>query len=179
MLAELHPESNTDPAVLGGLIAMICRHDAPPRLYHHAAHVNNSDIEGQDGSGIVTGQHLRDERERHPSLAGLLLDISHPKAPIADKRAIAIARDHYGLDVVVRRLATEKDDTFLVTATSGARFILKIAHPMEPLPELDLQVAVLRHLENRFPGIPVPRILPNTSGSFMTPTGDELSLIHI
>lgn len=107
------------------------------------------------------------------SLAGLLRDISLPKVPISDERAVAIARKSYGIDASVRRLATEKDDTFIARLDSGDQFILKIAHPLEPLAELDLQIAVLRHLENRAPALPVPRIHPNVDGAFLTTVEED------
>lgn len=109
-----------------------------------------------------------EKRNGQSSLVGLLFDLSHPRIPLAEELAVALAWKSYGVDGNVRRLATEKDDTFIVKAPTGAQFILKVAHPLEPMAELELQISVLRHLEARSPGVPVPRVLPNVDGSFLT-----------
>jgi hydroxylysine kinase len=61
-------------------------------------------------------------------------------------------------------LATEKDDTFRVDAPDGHRYILKVAHPLEPESEVSLQIEVLRHIAIIDPGIPVPRLVPGCNG---------------
>lgn len=92
--------------------------------------------------------------------------LSTPFERIEPAAAARIARDGYGLDGTLHRLDTEKDDTFRLD-TAGGRFILKIANPGESLGELDLQVAVLRHLEAHAPDLPVPRILPDRDGAYL------------
>lgn len=102
------------------------------------------------------------------SLAADLVDLSVPRAPIVEQEAVEIAFQRYGLVGRVQRFATEKDDTFLLDAAHSGRFILKIAHPSERSDELDLQVAVLRHLEVQAPAVPVPRMLPDVTGSYLS-----------
>lgn len=83
----------------------------------------------------------------------------------ADTEAVrAFARRHYGIDTVLRRLATEADDTFIVESPTATRFILKIAHAAETPQDLDLQIAVLAHLAEHAPELPVPRVLHNRMG---------------
>jgi Ser/Thr protein kinase RdoA (MazF antagonist) len=77
---------------------------------------------------------------------------------------VEIARRTFALEAEAVRFATEKDDTFRLDLADGRRCVLKIAHPSEPRDELDLQVAVLRHLERRAAHLPVPRTLPDRQG---------------
>lgn len=78
--------------------------------------------------------------------------------------AQAAVRAVYGLNGVVKRLSSERDETFLFTATDGAAFILKIANPAEDPATLDFQDGALLHLQVVAPGVPVPRLLPTLEG---------------
>ena len=45
--------------------------------------------------------------------------------------AVAIAQDHYGLDVEARPIVSERDQNFLLRNADGRRFVLKIANALE------------------------------------------------
>lgn len=94
-----------------------------------------------------------------------LADLAAPFIRMQDDEAIGTALRHYGLAGRIERLATEKDDTFRLETEDGKRYILKIANPVEPRSEIDLQVAVLRHIEAGDPALPVPRVMPNLAGA--------------
>lgn len=89
------------------------------------------------------------------------------------------AQTHYGLSGDFRRLDTEKDDTFLVSAGDGRRYILKFANPGETHAELDLQVATLLHLERHAPDLPVPRVLPDNAGAHLPEFEAQDGLRHV
>ncbi|MDH3452745.1 MAG: phosphotransferase, partial [Gammaproteobacteria bacterium] len=72
-------------------------------------------------------------------------------------RALEIAQSLYGLEGVVRPLASERDQNFLIE-TMGGRFVLKIANSAEPLAALELQNAVLLHLARLAPDLGTPRV---------------------
>ena len=76
---------------------------------------------------------------------------------------VAVA-DVYGLAGVVKRLSSERDETFLFTRTDGTDFILKIANPAEDPAALEFQDGALLHLEAAAPAVPVPRLVPTQSG---------------
>lgn len=95
----------------------------------------------------------------------VLEDLAAPFARMGDDEAIQVAAFHYGLKGTVDRLVTEKDDTFRLQTENGRRFILKIANPVEPQSEIDLQVSLLEYIEKHDPSIPVPRVIPNKSGA--------------
>ncbi|AMS45110.1 phosphotransferase [Aminobacter aminovorans] len=71
--------------------------------------------------------------------------------------AEAIAARVYNIQGTATRFETEKDDTFLLHSADLRKFVLKIAHPSERIEELDFQVALLRHIAERAPDLPVPR----------------------
>ncbi len=98
--------------------------------------------------------------------------------PIADAAAAEIAARVFGLQGALKRLETEKDDTFRLT-TEGGVFILKIANPGESLAELDLQARALLHIARADPGLPVPRIIPALDGAILPQIEDRGSLRHL
>jgi hydroxylysine kinase len=83
---------------------------------------------------------------------------------VSEAEASALAATSYGWRANAKRLATEKDDTFCLTRDDGARSILKIANPSESESELDLQVRLLAHIEQRDALIPAPRVLESKNG---------------
>ena len=83
--------------------------------------------------------------------------------------AIAIMRRVYGIDGIATRFSTEKDDTFRIDASDGARYVLKVSNPGETAEEIDLQVSAMRHVAEVAPRLPVPRVLPGTDGRWVVP----------
>ena len=86
--------------------------------------------------------------------ASELSDFCHP---VGTAEAEVIAARLYNIRGSATRFETEKDDTFLIDCFGCEKFVLKIAHPSERVEELDFQVALLRHLAERAPDLPVPR----------------------
>lgn len=89
------------------------------------------------------------------------------RVPEAD--AAELAHRIYGIHGQATRFATEKDDTFRIDAAGGARYVLKVSNPRESLDELDLQVAVLRHVEQVAPALPVPRVIESLEEVHIVP----------
>ncbi|WP_339109645.1 phosphotransferase [Thioclava sp. GXIMD4216] len=84
---------------------------------------------------------------------------------IGPEEAAALCQKTYGISGAMKRLETEKDDTYLISAPD-ARYILKIANPDEAQAELELQNAVLDHLAVHF-ARPAPRLIRAISGEGM------------
>ncbi|WP_313531301.1 phosphotransferase enzyme family protein [Shinella sp.] len=78
--------------------------------------------------------------------------------------AEAAVADVYGLTGAVKRLSSERDETFLFKRADGTDFILKIANPAEDPAALEFQDGALLHLETVAPAVPVPRLVPTLSG---------------
>ena len=95
------------------------------------------------------------------------LSVGFPRLDKSD--AIAITRRVYGIEGTATRFSTEKDDTFRIDASDGARYVLKVSNPGETAEELDLQVAAMRHVASVAPRLPVPRVLPSIDGQFVVP----------
>lgn len=93
------------------------------------------------------------------------LELSAACHPVSAAEAEDVAKRLYGLSGSATRFDTEKDDTFLLDCGSKGKFVLKIAHPSERREELDLQVTLLRHIEERDPGLPVPRAYRDLAGA--------------
>jgi hydroxylysine kinase len=74
--------------------------------------------------------------------------------------ARAVAWELYRRNVVATRLDTEKDDTFELRESGRGRFIMKVSNPAETAAELELQVALLQHLSERDPLLPIPAVIP-------------------
>ncbi|MDP9588373.1 UNVERIFIED_ORG: Ser/Thr protein kinase RdoA (MazF antagonist) [Shinella zoogloeoides] len=70
----------------------------------------------------------------------------------------------YGLEGEVKRLSSERDETFLFRRTDGTAFILKIANAAEDPAALEFQDGALLHLERAAPCVPVPRLIRTRTG---------------
>ncbi len=73
------------------------------------------------------------------------------------------ARERYNLDVTAKLLQSERDQNFLLTASDGRQFVLKISNGTEDQHFLDAQNRLLDHLERS--GITFcPQIIPAKDG---------------
>lgn len=81
---------------------------------------------------------------------------------LADAEAAVAAV--YGHAGAVKRLSSERDETFLFTRGDGTAFILKIANPAEDPAALEFQDGALQHLEAVAPAVPAPRLVPTLEG---------------
>ncbi|SAL71806.1 aminoglycoside phosphotransferase [Caballeronia arvi] len=78
--------------------------------------------------------------------------------------ASSLAAEVYGIRGTATKFATEKDDTFRINVDDGRKFILKVANPSEDESEIDFQVAMMVHIEDRDPEVPVPRVIADGQG---------------
>jgi hydroxylysine kinase len=69
-------------------------------------------------------------------------------------------RDHYGLIAQAERIATERDEQFLIRDASGQRYILKATNPRENPQIIDMQTQALLHVARVDPSLPTPRVVP-------------------
>ncbi len=94
---------------------------------------------------------------------------------LAEKEALRLGRDLYGLDVTVRPLPSYMDQNFLLTTQAGARYVLKIANAAEERAGLELQDAALEHLAKNAPDLGCPRVCPARNGEtlFQIPGKDH------
>lgn len=84
--------------------------------------------------------------------------------PMPIERALALARERYGLEADATRLTGERDENFKLVTRDRGRFVLKAANPAESAEVADLQIAALLHLERTDPWLPCPRVLRTLDG---------------
>jgi Ser/Thr protein kinase RdoA (MazF antagonist) len=93
--------------------------------------------------------------------------LAAPFVRMTDSALAVLAERGWGLQVEsVRRLATERDDTVLVTHAAG-RHVLKVAHPLDDPALLDFQCSAMRHALARDPGLPLATLLPDRDGAVL------------
>lgn len=98
------------------------------------------------------------------SLAG---DLAAPFISVSDSEAVTLAETQFGLRGHVRRFATEKDDTFLLTTPEGGKYTVKIANPGEPHAVLDFQIELLNHVNRIDASLPVPENVRGLNGRYI------------
>jgi 4-aminobutyrate aminotransferase-like enzyme/Ser/Thr protein kinase RdoA (MazF antagonist) len=76
-----------------------------------------------------------------------------------------IARSSFGIDGTVTALYGERDQNFHIRPEAGDGIVLKFIGSQEDPAVVDLQTAVLQHIAEVDPGLPVPRIVPTLEGA--------------
>lgn len=103
-------------------------------------------------------------RPQRPDDALLDDTLAAPFTRLDEAGALSLLSEGWGIEPVgVRRLDTERDDSFVVDGGSS-RYVLKVAHPLDDPAFLDLQCAALVHVADRDPGLPVSLVLPDVEG---------------
>jgi len=102
------------------------------------------------------------------------LDVARltPSPPVTTPDAAEAIRACFALSGELTRLPGEADDNFLLHPGGQQRYVVKFAHLRADPAVVDVQVRVLRHIEQTAPGLPVPRVLPATSGESWTVVPD-------
>lgn len=95
-----------------------------------------------------------------------------PAAALDEAEAEQLAAALYGVRGSFRRLPGEWDDNFLVTLDDGTKRILKVSHPSETREALELQIAALQHLAREAPGVAVPGVVIQLSGTTLSTATD-------
>lgn len=113
------------------------------------------------------------EQAADGSIFGSADGLQRAHVPMAEAEAIELLAVHWGRSGSATRLATEKDDTFLIDATDGERYVLKISNPAEDPAEVDFEVRLLDHVAHSSWSVPVQRLLPAGSGDILISLQDE------
>lgn len=101
------------------------------------------------------------------------LQLTAEFSPLSEATAASLLANHHGIEATtIRRLATERDDTFLVTA-AHERLVAKFAHPLDEWTTLHDQVTVLDALAERAPDLPVQRVVPSLQGQLLARVTDD------
>ncbi|MDF1698205.1 MAG: aminotransferase class III-fold pyridoxal phosphate-dependent enzyme [Saprospiraceae bacterium] len=92
-----------------------------------------------------------------------------------------IAKENYNLICEVSTLAGDVDYNFLLQATNGINYLLKICKPKVTANEIDFQVKLLQYLEHKKLDFAVPQIVPTHDGKsyFIFPFENETYTIRM
>ena len=104
--------------------------------------------------------------------------LSTPPPRIPAEQAADLLRRHYGLAGELERLASERDQNYLVSAAGGGRYILKFANAAEPADVTDFQNRALLHIARSDPGFPAPRVIETRDLALMFETASDSGAVH-
>jgi Ser/Thr protein kinase RdoA (MazF antagonist) len=90
--------------------------------------------------------------------------LNESSIPLRLEDAGHVVTGEFGVVGRLERLGGERDDNFLVTTSSGERYLFKVAHPREDPQVTHLQSSVLLFLENTAPEIQVQRVIRSRDG---------------
>ncbi|WP_170587853.1 aminotransferase class III-fold pyridoxal phosphate-dependent enzyme [Ruegeria arenilitoris] len=85
----------------------------------------------------------------------------------------ATLRRVWGLDARLSRLDGEYDLNFLVQATNGQDYVLKVMRAGCDPQLVDLQIKALEHIAAEAPGLPFPKVIPGLDGGFLPQIDDD------
>ncbi len=83
-----------------------------------------------------------------------------------DVTVLAAVEQCYGLGGDLRRIATEKDDTFELRTDTAQRLLVKISGPAESPEVVNLQTEALLHVSGIAPTLPVPALTAGNDGRY-------------
>jgi 4-aminobutyrate aminotransferase-like enzyme/Ser/Thr protein kinase RdoA (MazF antagonist) len=86
-------------------------------------------------------------------------------------RVVQLAKELYDIEATASELPSERDQNFLLTASNGERFVLKVANPGVWRQVLACQNEVMSRLAREC--IPCPRPLPTLHGELLSEVADE------
>lgn len=90
-------------------------------------------------------------------------------APTPPRLVEALVLERYGIDARALRLASERDELFLLTAAGAGSSVLRFAHPADDPTVLDMQVRALQWIAAADPTLPVPALRRDREGCVARP----------
>ncbi|MFT8532087.1 phosphotransferase [Bifidobacterium aquikefiri] len=97
--------------------------------------------------------------------------LCEPHERISEHDALIFLKDQYRLsNITLRRIMTERDDTFSVSVAQSTRpkWILKIEHPSESREAVLMRAQAIRSFEELDSSLPVTRIFANRSDALVS-----------
>ncbi|MGE0814082.1 MAG: aminotransferase class III-fold pyridoxal phosphate-dependent enzyme [Vicinamibacterales bacterium] len=105
--------------------------------------------------------------------------IDHPRPAFPLEAVRRLLAEHFGLDGDLAPLDSERDQNVLVSSPRG-RFVFKIVNAAEPPDAVAFQTALLGHVAVHGADLPLPRLVPSTTGADVAcaeaPTGERHAL---
>jgi 4-aminobutyrate aminotransferase-like enzyme/Ser/Thr protein kinase RdoA (MazF antagonist) len=115
-----------------------------------------------------TGRAKTARPEARPATGGATSALAALRPRFRPEQAAAILRDRFGLAASrLVPLPSERDQNFKVDIADGGCYLLKIARRGEREDELAMQNAAIARVAEREPSVPIPRVLPDRTGSLI------------
>ncbi|MEE9471573.1 MAG: phosphotransferase [Gemmatimonadota bacterium] len=95
-----------------------------------------------------------------------VLEAPAPRFSLRD--AERVAKDQFGLTAVARKLSSERDQNLCMRSEDGGEMLLKIFNSAQDPGVIDFQIRALRHIADRDPSLPVPRLQTTLEGADST-----------
>ncbi len=92
---------------------------------------------------------------------------------LSENELASVLRDGFGLSGALRPLPGEHDQNIRVCAEDGRDYLLKIHGPHNDPVEIDMQAAVLDHVNRRAPGLPLSQQFRTRHGDLLLPCGAD------
>jgi Ser/Thr protein kinase RdoA (MazF antagonist) len=99
------------------------------------------------------------------------LAVAHVRMTEAEAARILVSR--WGMRGHAVRVATEKDDTFVINGEDHHRYVLKVTNPAEDSVEVDFEVQLLSHVARSSAGVLVPQLFPDRAGELLIALRDD------
>ena len=87
--------------------------------------------------------------------------------------AAELAKSLYGFDAIAKKLGSERDQNFCLTAPDSSCSLLKIANTAEDVESLRFENEAMRHIAQVDPQFPIPRIMQTLDGQDMVAVEHE------
>ncbi|QBQ99370.1 aminotransferase class III-fold pyridoxal phosphate-dependent enzyme [Paraburkholderia pallida] len=107
-----------------------------------------------------------------------MTDLTRPAPHYTVTDAEKLSEEIFGVKATASLLDGERDRNFRLITQTGAAWILKIVNSSEPRVESELQTAILHHLNEVNPCIPVPHLKPSLSGERLASTVSSTGEAH-
>ena len=114
------------------------------------------------------GPHTSDRPGSEPVVSG---DVLATPAPVmGTDRVASLVEDVWGLRVdTVRQLSSERDANVLL----DGRYVLKVSNPAEDPSVIDMENAAMSHAARVAADLPLPSVVPATSGASVADVVDD------
>ncbi|MFD6065200.1 phosphotransferase [Rhodococcus wratislaviensis] len=91
--------------------------------------------------------------------------LTAPTSPLDEQTVLTALGEFFRLAGTLTRIPTEKDDTFVLNGNQD-RLLVKISGAQEAPSVVNLQTAVLLHIAEAAPTLPIPTVLHGTDGEY-------------
>lgn len=91
---------------------------------------------------------------------------------------LRVVEEQYGLTGTLEPLAGERDQNHKLSTRDGAHYVVKISSLHEDAAVVDFQISALLHLEQKDPGLAVPRLLRTRDGQVTASISDQAGQMY-